>query len=350
MGTTESTPPMAEQLTADSAPPAPIAGELPDPATFDPVRFPGQAEDEAWPPTRFDFAAPWLCDDSLHFERDAGGGITLVRRYDHLRLVMDIEGAHRLLDIEPGTRDFRLLRLVPSALRLREKVAPGDPMPGLLLDQDPVPPDEHHVYAATTALVEVLGRHAGGEGLALCEAIRRVPPGQEMFEQAVVYCVTHGGYAVPAVAQLARRLQRLANAHAHVLAAKASQPDYEAMERIVRATRAELRADRRWSGDLLAHALAAVVALIDRPRITAEALAQRADAALRHPGAMSDLSRLIDLQRGIHDRLMELATFWQRLAAAWLSVDPETTDRREVEALARNALRRLSLETLYRAV
>jgi hypothetical protein len=339
---------VAWQAAAAPPPPREATRELPDPSTFDPVRFPGQADDESWPPPRFDFEASWLRDDSLHFERDGSGGITLVRRFDHLRLVMDIEGAHRLLDIEPGTRDFRLLRLVPSALRLREMVAPGDPMPGLLLDQDPVPPDEHHVYAATTALVEVLGRHAGGEGLALCEAIRRVPPGQEMFEQAVAYCVTRGGYTVPAVAQLARRLQRLANAHAYVLAAAASQPDYEAMERIIHATRAELRADRRWSGDLLAHALTALVAMIDRPRLTAAALAERADALLRHPGAMHDLTRLIRLLREVHDRLMELSTFWQRLAAAWLSVDPQTTDRREVEALARNAIRRLSLQTLYR--
>jgi hypothetical protein len=169
-----------------------------------------------------------------------------------------------------------------------------------------------------------------------------------MFEQAVARCVTSGGYAMAAVAQLARRLQRLANAHAHVLAATANQPDYEAMERIIHATRAVLHADRRWSGDLLSHALAAVQAMIDRPRVTAATLATQADALLRHPGAMHDLTRLISLQREIHDRLMDLSTFWQRLAAAWLSVDPHTTDRREVEALARNAIRRLSLHTLYR--
>jgi hypothetical protein len=40
--------------------------------------------------------------------------------------------------------------------------------------------------------------------------------------------------------------------------------------------------------------------------------------------------------------------FWRRLAAAWLAVDPDTTDRREIEALARNALRRLALVPLYR--
>jgi hypothetical protein len=44
---------------------------------------------------------------------------------------------------------------------------------------------------------------------------------------------------------------------------------------------------------------------------------------------------------------LDLAVFWRRLTAAWMVVDPDTTDRREIEALARNALQRLSLTQLY---
>ncbi|MFC7539539.1 hypothetical protein ACFQU2_08805 [Siccirubricoccus deserti] len=49
----------------------------------------------------------------------------------------------------------------------------------------------------------------------------------------------------------------------------------------------------------------------------------------------------------LRDRLTDLALFWNRTATAWLAVHPETTDRREIEALTRNTLRRLSLAALY---
>lgn len=321
---------------------------LPDPRRFDAVRFPGQADGEVWPPTHFDFQVPWLRRQDLQFERDPGGGMCVVRRFEHLRLVTDLENAHRLLDIEAGTRDFRLLRLIPAALRFREAVAPGDPVPGLLRNEDPPPADDHHIYAASTALVEALGGTAGDEGLALCEAIRRVPPGRAMFEQAVARCVAQGGYDLARVAGLARRLQRLANAHAQVLAAAAAQPDYQAMERMIQACHGALSSDRRWAGDLLSHALAAVVGAMERPRRTVTQLVARATEALRRPGVLQDLTRTIAHQREVQEHLLDLATFWQRLAAAWLAVHPETTDRREIEALARNALRRLSLTQLYR--
>jgi hypothetical protein len=57
---------------------------------------------------------------------------------------------------------------------------------------------------------------------------------------------------------------------------------------------------------------------------------------------------LIREQERHRERLLELGVFWRRLVAAWQTVDPDTTDRREIEALARNALRRLALVPLYR--
>ena len=251
---------------------------LPDPAGFDPVRFPGVPAGEAWPPPRFDFTAASLNERGLAFERDSGGGIALVRAYTHLRMLTDIEAAHRLLDIAPGTRDFRLLRLVPAALRCVDRVAPGDAVPGALMEDDPEPLDDHHLYAATGALVQRLGATAGEEGAALAEAMRRVPPGPAMFEAAVAHCVTAGGFAMATMAPLARRLQKLANAHARVLHAAATQPDYAAMERMVARTRAVLGRDRRWAGDLLTRALEALIPRIPQPRQTAEVLAAGAEA------------------------------------------------------------------------
>jgi hypothetical protein len=328
-------------------PPAPAA-RLPDPRRFDPVRFPGVAEGESWPPARFEFDATWMREPGLAFERDASGGIEVVREFSHLRMVVDIESAHRLFDLSPGTRDFRLLRLVPAALRCVERIEPGDPMPAALLDDDAEAPEEHHLYAATAALMERLAATAGEEGMALAEAMRRVPPGPGMFETAVAQCITEGGFQMGTIAPLARRLQKLANAHALVLAAAAAQPDYAAMERMLRRTREALGADRRWAGDLLTRALEALLPQIGRPRRTAEALQAQAVAAMRRPRPLEAPTRLIREQEKYRERLTELAVFWRRLAAAWLAVDPDTTDRREIEALARNALRRLALVPLYR--
>jgi hypothetical protein len=323
---------------------------LPDAQRFDPVRFPGVPSGETWPPPRFDFEARWMREPGLAFERDSAGGICVVRAYAHLRLVSDIESAHRMLDLQPGTRDFRLLRLVPAALRCVERIEPGDPMPGPLLEDDTEPPEEHHLAAASASLVERLAATAGEEGAALAEAMRRVPPGPQMFETAVAHCVTDGGFAMGTIAPLARRLQKLANAHARVLAAGATQPDYVAMERMMRRTREALGADRRWAGDLLTRALEALLPQITRPRRSAEALLARAIGQMRRPAPLESPTRLIAEQERIAGRLMDLAVFWRRLAAAWLAVDPDTTDRREVEALARNALRRLALAPLYRVV
>lgn len=322
------------------------SASLPDPALFDPVRFPGQDE-EPWPPPRFDFTAPWLARDGLAFELDASGGISVVRRFDHLRMLVDIDAAHRLLDLAIGSRDFRLLRLVPAALRFTEQVMPGDPVPVVLRGEEAPPPAEHHLYAATTAMIEALGARFGSEGHALAEAIRRVPPGLDMFERAVAHCLSNGGFGIAGLVPVARRLQRLANAHARVLAAQAAQPDYRAMERMISLTRLTLTRDRRWASDLLTHALGHLELGIARPRLTVEALGRKADTHLRRLGAMADMGQLVAGQEELRDRLLELATFWQRLVAAWMGVHPETTDRRDVEALARNAIRRLSLSRLY---
>jgi hypothetical protein len=324
----------------------PIADRLPDPRHFDPVTFPGQVAGETWPPVRFDFAAPWINGGSLVFERDASGGLCVVRRFEHLRLVVPFEAAHRMLDLEPGSRDFRLLRLVPSALRLTEVVVPGDPVPPLLRDGEAVSPADHHVYAATTSLVEVLANAAGEGGRALSDAMRRVPPGRDMFERAIAHCVMEGGQSMDWIAPLARRLQRLANAHARLLSAAAMQPDYRAMERMVEQTRRSLARDRRWANDLLTHALIGIEPMMSRPRLSAEILQREAEAAMRR-GGLSDIPGLVDGQDRLRDRLLDLTTFWQRLVAAWLSVHPDTTDRREVEGLARNTIRRLGLRALY---
>jgi hypothetical protein len=321
---------------------------LPDPLGFDPVSFPGVPAGEAWPPERFDFAAPWLREAGLAFERDADGAIGVVRTLAHLRMVVDIENAHRLFDIAPGTRDFRLLRLVPAALRCVERIEPGDTMPGPLLGNDTEVPEDHHLFAATGALVDRLARTAGEEGAALVQAMRRVPPGPDMFEKAVARCITQDGFPMATMAPLARRLQRLAHAHARVLSVAAAQPDYGAMERMLRRTRDALGADRRWAGDLLTRALDALQPQIDRPRRTSEAILAQAEAAMRRPLPLEAPTRLIHEQERWRDRLIDLSVFWRRLTAAWLAVDPHTTDRREIEALARNALRRLSLAGLYR--
>ena len=324
------------------------AAPLPDPLRFDPVNFPGQGADETWPPPEFDFAAPWILNGKLTFERDASGDMCVVRRFEHLRLVVPFEAAHRMLDLQPGSRDFRLLRLVPAALRFTEAVVPGDPVPDLLRDSEAVLPPDHHLYAATSSLVEMLATQAGEGGRALSDAIRRVPPGRDMFERAIAHCITVGGLSMDWIAPLARRLQRLANAHARVLAAVASQPDYRAMERMVELTRRSLTQDRRWTRDLLTHALIGIEPLITRPRLSAEILQKEAEAALRVGGSFSDIAGLVAAQDALRDRLLDLATFWQRLVAAWLAVNPETTDRREIEGLTRNAIRRLALRALYR--
>jgi hypothetical protein len=321
---------------------------LPDPRLFDPVRFPGTADGESWPPPRLDFTARWLHEPGLIFERDASGGIGVVRPFAHLRMVVDLEGAHGLFDIEPGSRDFRLLRLVGPALRCVERIGPGDPLPGALLDDDPELPEDHHLFAASSTLVERLAATAGEEGVALADAMRRVPPGPAMFEAAVARCVTQDGFPMERIGPLARRLQRLANAHARVLSAATTQPDYAAMERMIGATREALGADRRWAGDLLTRGLETLQRGIATPRRTAASLLAAAEAEMRRPMPLEAPTRLIQAQERTRDRLVDLAVFWRRLVAAWQAVDPHTTDRREIESLARNATRRLALSTLYR--
>lgn len=333
-------------------PPAAEAAEpppLPDPRGYDPVRFPGLPPGAEWPPPSFDFASPWLRERGLRFERDASGTVEMVRDLGHHRSLLEIEHAHTLLDIPPGSRDFLLLRLVPPALRLTERVAPGDPVPEVLRGEEPPLPETHHLYAATAALVDELGRVSGQEGMALCNALRRVPPGPDMIAKAVARCVAHDGFTLGAIGPLARRLQRLANAHARVLAVHAAQPDYAGMEAAVQRMREAVTTDRRWSGDLLALALAALQPGIARPRLAAACFVREAREALEGRSLLHDLSRIIARQEELRDRLCDLATFWQRTVLAWMAVDPASTDRRDVEALARNAARRLALAALYRA-
>ncbi len=340
-------PDQATHAPANASNPAPRAG-LPDPRRFDPVAFPGAEPGEAWPPTHFNFHAPWMHEPGLGFERDASGGIAVVRSFAHLRLLVDIDTAHQLFDLAPGSRDFRLLRLIPAALRCVDRILPGDPMPGPLLDEEEVP-EEHHLYAATTAMVERLASQAGEEGQALAEAMRRVPPGPGMFEAAVARCITRFGFPMATVAPLARRLQRLANAHARVLATAAAQPDYAAMEKVVLRTRQTLGADRGWvGGGLLTRAMDGLLPQINRPRRASAAILAAAEEAMRRPLPLEAPTRLILEQDGYRDRLLDISVFWRRLSAAWMTVDPDTTDRREIEALARNTLRRLSLTSLYR--
>jgi hypothetical protein len=320
---------------------------LPDPAQFDPVRFPGETEEEPWPPPAFDFASPWLRDTGLAFERGPDGQIIFVRRCEALRLVLDVDTAHSALDLAPGSRDFRLLRLIPSALRLVEVVVPGDPVPPALRGAPPPPPPEHHLYAATTALVAALERDAGPAGEAYMAALRRTPPGPHMFETAAARCVTDGRIELERVARLARSLQRLARAHAGVLTAHAEQPDYAGMERMVQATARVLLRDARWSGDLLALAVQQAGPLAGVPREAANALRHAAATELEGEAILAAVERLAERQGLLRDRLTDLGLFWRRLAAAWASVHPETTDRREVDALCRNLIRRLQLKSLY---
>lgn len=326
-----------------------MSSALPDPAGYDPVRFPGQQAGEEWPPPAFDFDADRLRASNLVFERDACGVPFLVHDCSPVRFLIPLDTAHVALDIPPGGRDYRLLRLIPSALRFVDRLSADDPVPELLRAGEPAPASDEHVYAATTALVAVLAVQAGEAGRALCEAIRRVPPGQGMFERAVAHCVVRqNGGSLENMAMLARSLQRLANAHARMLAAVAAQPDYAAMERAVAATRAVLARDKVWSADLLTHGLGTLCGRIGLPRRTADAVREDAESALRRPGALADFAALAAEQDGARNRLLDLAAFWNRLAAAWATVDPVSTDRREIEALARNAARRLALTALYR--
>lgn len=319
---------------------------LPNALTFDPVRFPGLAENEEWPPEVFNFTSPWLNDPGLAFERGTAGEIIFVRRYAQLRLVLDIDTAHSALDISPSSRDFRLLRLIPSALRLVESVTPQDPVPPVLRGEPLPPPEEHHVYAATTALVAAMERGSGSAG-AYLDALRRTAPGMGMFEAAAASCISQGGFGLERIAGLAKSLQRLARAHAEVLAAHAAQPDYPGMERMVVATTRVLVRDSGWSGDLLAHALRQIGPLVSMPRETSEMLRGAAIVMLDGDGALGAAAHLVGRQAAVRDRLTELAVFWRRLAAAWASVHPQLTDRREIDGLSRNILRRLSLKGLY---
>ena len=320
---------------------------LPDPITFDPVFFPGIPVDEPWPPPAFSFQASWLADDAIGFERGAGGEIIFVQRFGALRLLLDIDNAHTALDIAPRSRDFMLLRLVPSALRFAHRITHADPMPPPLLGGAMVPAAEHHLYAASSRVIGTLERAAGEAGSALVHALRRTPPGGDMFERAAARCIAEGGHALEQVARLARGLQRLATAHAEVLAAHALQPDYAGMERMVGATARAQKLIGRWTGDLLAHGLQQLDSVIARPREAAEALHQDAVREMEQQSNLLAPDAVLLRQARARDRLMELAVFWQRCCAAWASVHTDTVDRRDLDALARNALRRLQVRELY---
>jgi len=321
-----------------------VSVTLADPYLFDPVQFPGVAADEAWPPMAFDFQSSWLRGDEHGFERGASGEVIFVRDCGAMRLVLDIETAHSALDIEPGSRDFRLLRLVPSALRLVERIAPGDAVPPTLLGEDGPEPEHHHLYVATTALADALGRDEGAEGQALLAAFRRVPPGARMFEMAAARCVAQGGFGVERVASLAKGLQRLASAHAGVLAAQAMGPDFTGMERMIAASR---RVQTRWNASLLAHGLLKLERVAATPRVVSAQLLERSRQLLGTAHSLRDVPLLVREQARLRDRLLDINHFWRRCAAAWATVHAETTDPRQIEELARNALRRLSLPGLH---
>lgn len=323
-----------------------IRSYLPDPALFDPVRFPGEATGEPWPPPAFTFSSSWLRDPGLRFERGPDGQIVFVRRSEALRLVLDVDTAHSALDVSPGSRDFRLLRLIPSALRLVEVVLPGDPLPPVLRGEPP-PPPENHLDVANSAVVAALERDANPTSEAYLTALRRTPVGPNMFERAAARCVTHGEFEREEVTRLGRALQRLARAHAGVLTAYAEQPDYAGMERMIQATSRVLLRDARWSGDLLALAMQQACPIASVPREAANALHLAAIKELAWETSPDAVERLAERQARLRDRLIELGLFWRRLAAAWASVHPETTGRREVDALCRNLIRRLQLRSLY---
>lgn len=300
-----------------------------------------------WPPDSFAFEAPWLRSTDLAFERGPDGQIIFVRRCAAIKLILDVETAHSALDLRPGSHDFRLLRLIPSALRLVECVVPGDPMPAALRGLPLPMPAAHLLYTATSALVSALSRGSGAAGEAYLDALRRAPPGLDMFEQAAARCLTNGQFELERIARLARALKRLAHAHAEVLAAHAAQPDYPGMERMVAATAKVLLRDAHWSGDLVAQALRQVSPLVSVPRLTADMLVSSAAVALEQPGSLEEVDRMTETQARLRNRLTELGIFWRRAAAAWASVHPETTDRREIDLLCRNLLRRLQLRSLY---
>lgn len=320
---------------------------LPDPATFDPVFFPGIPADESWPPPAFTFQASWLADPSVAFERGAGGEIIFIQRFGALRLLLDIDNAHTALDIAPRSRDFMLLRLMPSALRFTQRIAHADPVPPPLLGGPMVPAADHHLYAASSRVIGMLERAAGETGTALVQALRRTPPGGDMFERAAARCIAEGGHALDQVARLARDLQRLAIAHAEVLAAHALQPDYAGMERMVYAAARAQTLVGRWTGDLLAHGLQQLDSIIARPREAAETLHEDAVGEMERHSNLQAPEAVVLRQARARDRLMELAVFWQRCCAAWASVHADTVDRRDLDALARNALRRLQVRDLY---
>ena len=149
---------------------------LPDPRGFDPVRFPGTVgagrlapgalrlplalDARARPAFRARFQRRHLPDARLRA----------------LRILLDIERAHLLLDIAPEHPDFLLLRLVPAALRLARHI-PGRPRARRAAQRRPTLPEAHHLYAATAALVDGLSRAAGEAGVALSEALSASRPG-----------------------------------------------------------------------------------------------------------------------------------------------------------------------------
>lgn len=338
---------MSTSRAETNADPA-AAAALPEARAFDPVRFPGTDAPEDWPPERFDFASPYMRERGLRFERNANGEICMTRDFGSLRVLLDLDRAHLTFDIPTTSRDFLLLRLIAPALRIRESIAPGDPVPEVLRLDEPSLPQEQHLYAATAALMDGLSRMSGEAGAALSDALRRVPPGPEMIEQAVALCMSKDGYALGALAPLARRLQKLANAHARVLAVAAEQPDYAVMEAAMKRTRAVLAGDRRASEDLLVRALGTIAPRASRPRLAAEQVQKVAKAMLAGPALLHDIAGLTRRQEDIRDRLSDLATFWRRTVLAWAAVDPTATDRKDIESLTRNAARRLALDGLYR--
>ena len=328
---------------SDSGAPPPVL----DAYAFDPVRFPGQAEDEEWPPPNFDFQAPWVHRMPIRFERDDGGEIVMVHVLDHMRMVSDIDSAHVTLDIPVGSRDYRLLRLVPAALRFTPIIKPGDPMPGILRGEPPPPASDDQEKRAWSVIMELLSARTGEAGRALRNAMNRMPPGPHMFERAVAECVGQG-FSLDRIAPLAKKLHRLANAHARLIAAEASGPDFVGLERSVTETHRMMLRDRRRSGDLLLNALGKLETAVARPREAVDGIVRMGRMNIDAAISGRDFMAVTQSQERLNQAMTELGVFWQRTATAWQTVEPDRTERKDVESLTRNAIRRLKIDSLYR--
>jgi acyl-coenzyme A thioesterase PaaI-like protein len=291
-----------------------------------------------WPPRRFDFDEPLLRASTVHFERNADAETTLIRRIGRQRIVVDFNRLHTFVSVARDSRDFRLLQLVPEALRFVEYVAPFDPLPEQLWSDDPPMPAEAHLRVATARLLRVLAAHVEGTSDELRNAWQQRGDYIPLFQRASSAADGRAAGLTP----LTHQLHTLGNAHAGVIAAHAEQPNYAAMAQRVRNLRGRLGGNRHCPDVLLSQALIALVAQIDRPAQTVTRLLNDAETELWHPTALRDMPSLIHRQRQFEARLRELTLFWRRTCREWLSLRPDRLDWRHIEVLARATQRRLA--------